>query len=432
MTLVLTLDGPASRAAKLNSFRLEFGRVTIGRSSDCDWPLPDPERTLSRQHCIVEERAGRYFLTDTSANGVFVDGSGRPVGRDNTVEIHSGVRLELGDFSISVAIDAGLERPGPSRPVASAPKLDRSNEMPNFDDIFGDPALSSKQARSGGNASSLLDESFVQQRPLRQAEHPVERPVEKAATPHDHTPVEFEALDWAKPKRAEPQDPPVTPSGPFFDQSEAIETTPPRPIERPQRTAEADDFLAQFLEAAGIDKRLIEEQSDAETARQLGEAFAALAGGLAALLRNRAMIKREAGVEQTMITSAANNPLKFALNDQDAVEALVRHRGQGYLEPIAAVREGIKDIERHELAVLDGMQAALTSLLRRFEPERLEKELADSSRLAALIAGGRKAQYWELFKSRYGEIAASARQRFMGELGEDFAGAYRDRTRKRK
>ncbi len=46
------------------------GSMAIGRSSDNDWVLPDPERLVSSQHCVIQYEDGRYYLTDNSTNGV--------------------------------------------------------------------------------------------------------------------------------------------------------------------------------------------------------------------------------------------------------------------------------------------------------------------------------------------------------------------------
>jgi len=47
---------------------------TIGRSTDNEWILPDPERYLSGKHARVDFRAGTYVLVDTSSNGTYVNG----------------------------------------------------------------------------------------------------------------------------------------------------------------------------------------------------------------------------------------------------------------------------------------------------------------------------------------------------------------------
>ena len=41
---------------------------SIGRATDNEWILPDPERFLSGKHARVEFRAGAYVLIDTSSS----------------------------------------------------------------------------------------------------------------------------------------------------------------------------------------------------------------------------------------------------------------------------------------------------------------------------------------------------------------------------
>ena len=63
-------------------------------------------------------------------------------------------------------------------------------------------------------------------------------------------------------------------------------------------------------------------------------------------------------------------------------------------------------------------------MLDRFDPAALEAELKELSRIGTLLAGGRRAKLWELYEERYREIAKSAENRFLGEVGADFRDAY--------
>jgi type VI secretion system protein ImpI len=152
--------------------------------------------------------------------------------------------------------------------------------------------------------------------------------------------------------------------------------------------------------------------------------FQVMARGLAQLLATRAMIKREIGVATTLIGGIDNNPLKHAVDEHEAVLSLIQHRGPGYLEPKIAIQNALDDIKAHELAVLDGIQSALKTLLKRFDPTVLEKEIERHSLFSRLAAGGRKAKYWQIFKQHYADIAKSAQTRFLGEVGPYFAEAY--------
>jgi pSer/pThr/pTyr-binding forkhead associated (FHA) protein len=50
-------------------------KLTIGRGPGCDLVLPDPQRSMSKSHAVIEMVAGEIWVTDLHAtNGTFVDG----------------------------------------------------------------------------------------------------------------------------------------------------------------------------------------------------------------------------------------------------------------------------------------------------------------------------------------------------------------------
>lgn len=68
-------------------------RLVIGRSPDHADICIDYERTVSAQHCAIEQRNGRFFLIDLqSSNGTFLNGS-RVLSEE---EIYSGCNLRMG------------------------------------------------------------------------------------------------------------------------------------------------------------------------------------------------------------------------------------------------------------------------------------------------------------------------------------------------
>ncbi len=77
------------------------GRVGIGRDPSADWPLHDPDATLSRLHCVLSVEGGRLLLYDKSTNGVFLrDGARAP--QDAPLELKAGESFWLGTLSILV------------------------------------------------------------------------------------------------------------------------------------------------------------------------------------------------------------------------------------------------------------------------------------------------------------------------------------------
>ena len=79
---------------------------TVGRGPHNDWVLPDPKRFVSGRHAAVHREPDGYYITDTSANGVYINGSPRSLGRGGSALLRDGDRLVLGEYEISVAESA--------------------------------------------------------------------------------------------------------------------------------------------------------------------------------------------------------------------------------------------------------------------------------------------------------------------------------------
>jgi pSer/pThr/pTyr-binding forkhead associated (FHA) protein len=98
--LVDDLEGPAlvvrfggGRAGE--SFRPSGPRTRIGRSPECEIFLDDV--TVSRNHAVLVERDGRYYVEDEgSLNGTFVNRH-----RIDTVALANGDELQIGKYRMT-------------------------------------------------------------------------------------------------------------------------------------------------------------------------------------------------------------------------------------------------------------------------------------------------------------------------------------------
>src|ERR1700723_4806771 len=84
---------------------------SIGRATDNDWILPDPERYLSGKHARIDFRAGAYILTDTSSNGTYVNGAQIPLGKFHEYGLRDGDYVRLGEYELLVSIDKSNDFP---------------------------------------------------------------------------------------------------------------------------------------------------------------------------------------------------------------------------------------------------------------------------------------------------------------------------------
>src|ERR1700690_3750337 len=84
---------------------------TIGRATDNEWIIPDPERYLSGKHARVDFRAGTYILVDTSSNGTYVNGAQVPLGKYHDYPLKDGDYIRLGEYELLVSIDQSNDFP---------------------------------------------------------------------------------------------------------------------------------------------------------------------------------------------------------------------------------------------------------------------------------------------------------------------------------
>ena len=191
------------------------------------------------------------------------------------------------------------------------------------------------------------------------------------------------------------------------------------------------DPVAVFLAACGLEESGLSDEAAERLFHRAGAVMREMVRGVIEVLRVRASIRDEFRVaERTMIQPTANNPLKFSVDVDDALQAMLIQPRHGYLPPEQATREAFRDLRAHQFAVMAGMQVALTALLNRFNPEALERRLEQQSVWESILPSARKAKYWELFRELYSEIAREAEDDFSGLFGNEFAKAYEEQLRK--
>jgi len=199
----------------------------------------------------------------------------------------------------------------------------------------------------------------------------------------------------------------------------------PPPAAAPPLASGRDDALRDaFFRGLGLDPATLPGQGTPEEMEALGRRFRSLVEGLMVMMRTRAKEKQNARVAQTLIGNADVNPLKFLASTDDVLAALVTARGAGYLGPDEAITAAFRDLADHQMRSWVAMQTALRQMIDRFDPAAVEREMVDTGLLQSLLSGGRSANLWRLYTERYKDIARSAEDRFLGEVGASFRDAY--------
>jgi type VI secretion system FHA domain protein len=450
MGLTLHMQGSGMMPNGMTSVHLVNGALSLGRADGNDVVLPDPDRTISSRHCIIEERGNDYVVMDISTNGTFLNYMPQPLGPTPS-PLNHGDTVAIGGFEFRVEITAGLGAPAVD-PYANlaAPMMDdllaplppEGEELAGFVGGLDDAGAATGDAISAllgdgpaiGPDATGLSAPPPEPAPLIPEDEDIFGPggdpfdgVETSAPDHGASAQDYFAAppsqagagalipdDW---DLSAPEPEPV-----------AAQAPPSQAAPAPQPVASAPvsgDAARSFLTAAKAGEDLSDAELNAAMART-GAAYRVMVEGLRDVLMTRASIKSEFRLGQTMISPDGNNPIKFSVSADQAVEAMVKPNMPGYLEAATAATEAVNDIKAHEVAMMTGMQAAIKQLLERFDPAALSAKMEAKKSLF----GGGKAKRWDVFEKMYSEIASEAEDDFQALFGQAFAKAYEEQLRK--
>lgn len=539
----------------------------IGRAADNHWSLPDPERFVSSRHASISYDGGNYILTDTSTNGVYMNGSPDPLGTGNQITLKDGDKMVFGEYEIRVDIFDGslvsqdnapsaepssgdfdqwlepeatpdwsaptpsasptadnilddlvggaqpsLDQPGvlsPDQeildPLAAldgasnsalppkeeddlswlngdsepdnAPALDQAMDIPN---AVPDPLLDSSPSNSGNAIPDDWDDDFLSPNPTPKAPAPKAPPAPKPAdvippmsdagindllepkpdfdpdkerrTKAQSEQSELDAmlgLGDASPAAEIPPEP-IAPAAPIPEEPiAAAPPSPPPPAPKPQQKAEpapapisrtaettvspisGDTTVDQLIASLGLNEALMTPEARAQLVPLVSQVLAESVDGIMKVLSARSTIKNELRMSMTTIQPKENNPLKFSVGADEAMENMFVRQGKAYMNAIDAVRDGYNDIADHQVAVLAGMRAAFNCLMERFDPAALAEQF-EHQMAGGLFSGTKKSKYWEAYQEYYERMVKQSDESFQNLFGDDFAEAYEEQLQQLK
>jgi len=225
--------------------------------------------------------------------------------------------------------------------------------------------------------------------------------------------------------------PVVAPAAPPVETAAAKETPKQAETEVAGKSELPSNAVAAFLRGLGVEENALGDEDPSKSMGRMGRVLQTLVTGLREILMTRTSIKSEFRIEQTMISAGGNNPLKFSITPEQAVEAMLKPATKGYLSPETAVEEALKDIKAHEVAMVTGMEAALKGVLTRLDPKALEAQIEDKGGLSGLLRG-KKARYWDVYERLFSEISDQAENDFHDLFSREFARAYKAQLDKLK
>ncbi len=473
MAVTLKFQSSGAMPGSAQPVQMQGGSLTVGRGPANDMVLPDPDKMLSKNHFVIEDHNGNVVIVDLSTNGTFLNYSKIPLGKIAT-PLNNGDVLSVGSFELVVEIGGDLADIGDliAAPVAqesvshgsaeNAPDplalLDDAGPGGDFlDDLLGgeDGPTGPSQLNPVDPIDDLLPPLGEEEDPFFQEPHdggegdgasmPMHNPSAQDAFVPQATTSNLIPDDWdddmlggstnkpeLQPATVVPVPKPVAddpfPAAAAVTKPEPTVASPPVPDPTPEMAAApaADSDAARaFLKAFGANEVVVSDEDLVNTMARMGRVTKALVTGLREILMTRTSIKSEFRIEQTMINAGGNNPLKFSISPEQAIEAMLRPATKGYQSPETATEEALNDVKAHEVAMVTGMEAALKGILAKLDPEVLADTIETSSGFGTLLRG-KKARYWEVYEKLYAEISDQAENDFHDLFSREFARAYKE------
>ena len=451
---------------------------TIGRASDNYWVLEDPERFISGVHVQIVFEHGSYYLIDRSTNGAFHNGSLEPIGKGNRVPLKDQDQFSLGDYEFSVSLesaaaaimpdvfapspsvqdaasagpfaDLGIGTPQtvdplamPVSPADDVPSLMESPKIP----MFGSSTEQSSNdtdplALLGGGGDDLALNSQPQQPSYTSSYADRAEPLAQSFSVPNAIPEDW---DLDAPPAETPAPIPVVPTPAanvnnvqlqelearikaleLENQSLRSQLQQAQQLSsKPQAVEAGGASNSELLNALGLGQFELDERSRAELSVVAGEFIREVISGMMQVLSSRNSIKNEFRMNVTTIQPVENNPLKFSVSLEEALENMFVKQGNAYKKPVEAIREGFQSISEHQVAVLAGIRAAFAGGIERFDPEALEQRFSKYQK-GGLLQVGKKAKNWDFYKEYYSELVSDMDGSFRHIFGDEFVHAYED------
>jgi type VI secretion system protein len=393
---------------------------SIGRATDNEWILPDPERYLSGKHARIDFRAGAYILTDTSSNGTYVNGAQVPLGKFHEYGLRDGDYVRLGEYELLVSIDQSNDFPPEESAIIAYDGQAPSSaaKKSTADDLGADLDLSQLLEPSNLSAAdSGMRPRDAYGQSLQPADHPP-GPADAAGTPwHMMTrPLKVETAKATPPSASAP--------------SASAPIAPSPPLSRSQSLAlyegDFDIGLSSFCRGAGIDPRSITTEARSAALQLAGQLLREAVLGLMDLNQGRNEFRNKFRISPPS-AEAPESPLNLAKGVDEALLKLLTtvSTRAGSVE---ALRENFRELKAQNGATLAATRAAFEEFLNRVDPKELEERFERAGK-RGVFGGQSKAKYWDLYAELFSGLAQRPPDGFPHLFIETFAKAYEAKLR---
>jgi type VI secretion system protein len=375
MTLILTVRNAGTLPGDaMPPYEVAGDMIVVGRSRNCDWPLPDPTNAISSRHCEIRRDGDAWLLKDISTNGTFLNGAETRLAEEH--RIAEGDLIRIGHYEIVASLGEAktmiAAAPAPAPPPAPEPA----------------PAPAPPPAAEPAPAAAAEPE-----------------PVQDNLTMMWDSMADLNKVDWAR--------------GGFGVKDAAPLVTD---------LATVEGIVQQLIDAAALGGT--EVTRSPELIAKAGALLKRLVAGLLVMVEARARAKAQMGAEMTGFELEGNNPIKFARSPEQALAQLLNPAQPGFMDADRAVEDAFLDLQSHQVATLKAIPGALRATLDRFSPGSIRRRRGDAlGFMARLLPAFRDAALWRHYEREFVAVKKESDEAFMEVFAKEFRKAYERQLR---
>ena len=429
MELILNITSYHRLSPEIEASKTVKDSLIFGRSEACDWHLPDPEKIISSKHGRIERDGDSFVVIDTSTNGIYSNYSVSAIGQGNKQTLSDSDILTVGDFQIEVKISAAKSVVPAADEFSSvttakinnaaiqSQHFDSNGSNSNSEHFYNDSIMNEPMPDVAmtqtvdSQSQSHIPENWDEIAHLLNSEM-VNTSNQHAIASITENKIEVPAAVDIQPevaKEAHVLAPTVQPK---------LETKP---------IANSAGLTGAFLKGLGVKPELQNALTTEKLWFEMGQGLNLLLTELMESLRQRALVKNQLRVNQTMFQTQQNNPIKFSANIDDVIQNLFIINSASFLSSRESIKESFIDTRRHEHALLAGADGVLKGILEQVSPSHINQQVNNHSNILKIIPGQSESKSWKLYQNLHEELSRDVNAKGAMALSDDFLKAYNDK-----
>lgn len=446
------------------NFTLEGASAVIGRAATNDWVLPDSDKILSSRHAELTLVMDKYYITDVSTNGVFINESTKPLGKGNRHALTAGEQIIIGEYVIEVTIESALSDVNQlSDANSQAANLNANQQAPGFssftsspltnrNDDVNTPSVLTTSTSDPFLAGSEMQDSLVLDSNIIPDDWNWDNDGHNSAVQVRETKI-ADVQKLSKKSQLTPQLAPqlapqleaaVAVTAPETIISEtsvshkiAVESamaptaimkrTAPTPVKSNKPSVANTDNMLALLKGLGIDKSPAD--ADEEWWLDLGASMRTINEELMSSLRDRAAFKNQFRVNHTMFQIKENNPFKFSASVDDLFRNLYLRSNGSFMTTNKAITEAFGDLRKHEQSMRAGLEGAVVGILDQLAPDNMLQEQGERGFFDKFKRSNKEQKQWRNYIEMHDDIRNEIIDNRESILSDAFVQAYEDKQR---